>query len=232
MPSNSVDPPSSQNQEAAELMQEWQAFRDAIADAVVIWAGIETSLADLLRVAMGPCSDGLAETIYFTPVNTETRIEIVSNVIARVVSGIMREASDAKRMLGCWSKIHLHLSRARKKRNKVAHGTITVVHKGNGARARFTGPLLDTVRSFSEEFPLGQGAQLPGMSVHDIRRVTLGFVRCRGHIMAFTETVNLIRHDGALDTLRDKLRALEDGLKLGLDHHGDGQTGQEPLGQP
>lgn len=195
------------------------------------WSGPDAEGGMTLQMAPGRVSLGVAETIYFTPVNTETRIEIVSNVFSKVMMVAVDQVPAAARVKRCWDKVSLHLTRARKTRNKVAHGTITLVHKGRQPRIRFTGPVLDTIRSFARPHPLGRGAQLPGMSAHDVREVMRTFVGCEAYVLMLNDVIALLCENGQADAFADKLRELEARLNLGASRREGGQTGPEPPGQ-
>src|SRR5262249_39243966 len=151
------------DQETKKIAAEHRAIREAMLSLMFTWAGLENTLSIFLGKIIRDPSNALASAIYFTPPNTETRLNIISSVLKMAIGGSPHyEAAIAP----AWTRFTKSFGRRKSVRNQVAHGHITTANVSGKNYARLTSPLFDFARIGG---PLSQG-NLPGLSSNDIRQ--------------------------------------------------------------
>ncbi|MBI2586057.1 MAG: hypothetical protein HYW28_09340 [Rhodospirillales bacterium] len=148
------------------IANEYQQIREAIAGITMGWAALESHMALLLDVITNKTGVGLA--IYYAPANTETRFDIVDHALQTAIRGQKCTAI----VMTVWAPLKRRLDSARKKRNKIFHGSIGTVSAprrgGRGNYVRLMPPIFDFHRMQREH----KDKQIPGMSAHDVSAIT------------------------------------------------------------
>jgi hypothetical protein len=162
-----------------KLAQESQAMNEAIVSAVRAWAGLENALAYLLGTIITQGGGSLGMAIYYRPSATETRIAIVDEAIIHFCA----VHSDGASVKVLWTKLHARIGNSKSTRNKIIHGNVVTHGTAKGRNhIRLTAPIFDAssknrdlVQSIETARHGGSRAQLPGMSVNDVRNSARNF---------------------------------------------------------
>ncbi len=136
------------------------------------WSSLELAMSGLLQAILNtkPPAMHVARAIYFSLGGFDARKNIVAGALNQFVEDHL--SADAKKFgelktLACaWGTIDAELSKARKKRNNVAHSSIAILRHGGKWQARLVAPVFD---------PIGVGNYLrkgtnPGMGTTDLEK--------------------------------------------------------------
>jgi hypothetical protein len=190
------------------------ALRLAMADAISAWAHLEDALCALLGTILQSNLTNFGPAVYFGPSAAETRIAIVE----RAVSEFSSNLRIGSQMFAVWRTIEAKLNRARKVRNKLAHGSVVLIKWRNGKRRpSITGPF------FGLDF---EANQPPGLSLHDVKAANHTFDFCSGVIRQFTEIVRSARraphdeHQALLDKCHELAACIQnEAARSGAQNH-------------
>lgn len=189
-----------------KIEAETESMKAAIAQAMMTWAELENSLAAVLERLLGaPPVQRLGYAIYYTPSATETRFQIVTNVVKRVFP---YNSAFGAELMACWHTFRARLNKAKSTRNAIAHGNVRAYGMGEPVeyRVRLVHPILDVNREEKPIVPM----KWPGMSLEEVEGAAPRF-------QALRDTLDMIMAARA-ETLRipydwqaslNKVRALE-----------------------
>lgn len=211
----STEPPEHGSMDGGDAKTEREkvALKSALADALSAWSRLEDTLAWVFDTALIPTgfqAQGSRAvlygiSLYFVPVAAETRIALVDDALQSRCSA----HPCAKVLKPAWVRIHQRISRARKVRNKIAHGSV-IEFKPSGSKS-----VVRLAGTFFQAVTKTPANQLPGMSKHDVEQAARTFDGCALLVKAVEELIRLSNGSQPnVAALHEKCRELAVRLKI------------------
>ena len=152
----------------------------ALGFAISQWADVEGALCLVFATACGPsytlpeggllCGGGTAFAVFYAVDNFRSKLQMVEAAIYAQLRGLDEPTQEL--VSGCWAGIQKKASKLARRRNALAHRTITLFNENKpGRRARLVPPMLSQI-----------GEQKPGLTIHDMERIGLAFAAMSGRI--------------------------------------------------
>jgi len=214
-------------------LEEDAQMKYCIGECINKWANLEDAVVILLATVLKAPSKLIAHTIYYTPTSAELRFLIVDNII----SEINVKSKEMKIFKDEWRKIHSKIRKAKKSRNKVAHGVmISSTNKRSGkntVRLASSGNLKEWEGKVRKR-------QKVGMSIQDVYSISLNFSELDADLTCLNIMLNVIMGKPTFQTFngprtytfREIHQQLQDNQKKRADPAHNNQSPPEISIQP
>jgi hypothetical protein len=224
------EPTESDLARTVKVQDEYTQMNNAALDAIKNWARLENAMAYLMNKFF-PAYTSLGQSLYYTPSSTETRI----NLLNTCFYDLCHTRPEFDTLWSLWGMLQTRISRSKGTRNKIVHGNITSIWRGNkDPKVRLQYPLLDhspgnkdrvyQIESDRRAGAKGRPYQYPGMSSHDVDKAARVFFGLSALVDRFRWPVVIAREAPEAVTLLYKaLCELEGEL---------GQEDDLPVGGP
>jgi len=128
-----------------------------------LWSALESNLAlllcEILNIDYQKSKIGFA--VYYSPTSFDARQTIVGNCLTNYI----RESKNLDELQPLWERLNDRISRLRRKRNTIAHGSIGLVYYGAKNYMRILLPMFD----FRDKEITANS--IPGLSINDMKNV-------------------------------------------------------------